>query len=319
VSLAVSEEPRVTAAAGDHRAGDAAGVALSVVVPSVNGLEDLLPCLAALAPETADVSLEVLVVDRCGPVVREAVQARYPWVRLLCAPAGTTIPALRAMAFAAARGRSVAVIEDHVLVPRGWARALLEAQRVAPVVGGAVENAACDRVVDWAAFLCEYSHCLSPLAAGPTTWVTGNNVVYPRSLLERYRHALAGDRWENHLHDTMHRDGVLLYCRPDIRVAHKKHYTVGEYLSQRYLYARSYAGGRAAGAGRVRRILLGAGAAALPPVLLWRIVTRVLAKRRHRRELAVALPLVALFVTAWAAGEVVGAWYGPGDALRRVC
>lgn len=297
----------------------AAAPALSVVVPSVNGLGDLLGCLDALAEEARDLPLEVLVVDRCGPEVRAAVAERHPWVRVIAAQARATIPTLRTIAFDAARAPSVAVIEDHVIVPRGWARALLDAQRDAPVVGGAVENAARTRLVDWAAFLCEYSHCILPLAAGPSTWVTGNNVVYPRDLLLQFRSELGADRWENHLHDALRRAGTPLVCRPDIVVGHKKHYTVGEYFSQRYLYARSYAGARVAGAGTAKRLAFGLAAAALPPVLLWRIVSRVLSKRRHRRELVASLPLLGVFVCAWAAGEVVGSWMGAGNSLERVC
>src|SRR6185503_17628122 len=153
---------------------------LTVVVPSVNGLGDLMDCLAALTRQRTDVDLEVLVADRCGESLRREVRATYPWVRLLEAPPATTIPDLRALAFREARGKSVAVIEDHVIVPKGWARALLDAQAGAEiVVGGAVENAAVDRLVDWAAFLCEYSHCILPLQEGPASWLTGNNVVYP--------------------------------------------------------------------------------------------------------------------------------------------
>jgi len=48
-------------------------------------------------------------------------------------------------------------------------------------------------------------------------------------------------------------------------------------------------------------------------------VGRVLTKRGHRWRLVCASPLVALFVCAWAAGEVVGAWAGAGDSLSRVC
>jgi hypothetical protein len=226
---------------------------------------------------------------------------------------------MRLLAFRAARGASVAVIEDHVIVPRGWARALLDASAGARVVGGAVENAATERTVDWAAFLCEYSHCIAPLPAGPSDWVTGNNVVYPKALLDRYVDRLGPEQWENHLHGLMRADGVELLCRPEISVGHKKHYTVWEYLSQRYLYARSYAGARVLGAGLPKRLAYGAAAAALPPVLYYRTVSRVLAKRRHRAELARGLPLIALFVCAWAAGEVAGAWFGAGDSLRKVC
>jgi hypothetical protein len=294
--------------------------ALTVVVPSVNGLGDLQDCLTALSKQRADVNLEVLVADRCGESLRGEVRRRFPWVRLLEAAPGTTIPDLRALAFREAKGASVAVIEDHVIVPPGWARALLDAQAGADVVvGGAVENAAVDRTVDWAAFLCEYSHCILPLPDGRVDWVTGNNVIYPRALLDRYESVLGRGQWENRLHDAMRRDGVPLVCRPQISVGHKKHYTVGEYLSQRYLYARSYAGARVADASLPKRLGYGAAALALPPLLMYRTVSRVLSKRRHRAELVRSLPLLAMFVVSWALGEMVGYVAGPGDSLAKVC
>jgi hypothetical protein len=223
-------------------------VALTVVVPSVNGFADLERTLRVLMAEAEDLPLEVLVVDRCGDAVRDSVRARFPQVRVLSAPEHTTIPTLRCLGFDAARGSSIAVIEDHVIVPRGWARAMIESLHGDVVVGGAVENAATDGIVDWAAFLCEYSHCLAPLPAGPSEWLTGNNVVYPRRLLDRYRSRLSSDRWEDYLHAMMRADGVVLMCRPDISVGHMKHVTVMEYVRQRYLYARSYAGARVADA-----------------------------------------------------------------------
>ena len=174
---------------------------LTVVVPSVNGLGDLQDCLTALSNQRADVDLEVLVADRCGEPLRAEVRRRFPWVQILEAPTGTTIPDLRALAFARAKARSVAVIEDHVIVPPGWAKALLDAQGGNDVVvGGAIENAAVDRLVDWAAFLCEYSHCITPLPEGPADWLPGNNMVYPRALLVRYQAVLGRGQWENRLH-----------------------------------------------------------------------------------------------------------------------
>ena len=292
---------------------------LSVVVPAVNTLDDLIGSLTALEAQS-DVQLEILVVDRLGDEVRAEIARRFPRARILPVPHGTTIPRMRELAFDAATGDAVAVIEDHVIVPPGWARALLDARRdTGAVIGGSIDNAARSSVIDWAAFLCEYSHCITPLPAGPTNALPGNNVIYDRSLLQRYRDTIAAGKWENHLHDAMHRDGVPMILRPEIGVGHKKHYTVGEYLSQRFLYARSYAGERVKGMPLAKRLSYGAAAFALPPLLMYRTVTRVLSKRRYRMQLMLSIPLLVLFILSWTAGEIVGYWAGPSDSLSRVC
>jgi len=166
---------------------DAATPDLSVVVPSVNGGRTLLECLTALQRNaTTGVVLEILVVDRCGDVIRRIVRKCFPEVVVLPVDPQTSIPEMRALAFRHARADAVAVIEDHVLVPRHWSRQLLSGLREGhDVIGGTVDNAASTRTVDWAAFLCEYSHVASA-AAGETDTLTGNNVVYPKALLERY-------------------------------------------------------------------------------------------------------------------------------------
>jgi hypothetical protein len=293
--------------------------ALSVVVPSVNGPSDLDGALEALEAQGAPDALEIVVVDRLGEQLREHVRRKFPRVKLLAVAPSATIPEMRAAAFDASTSEAVAVIEDHVIVPKGWANALLQAMNGSRrVVGGSVENAATDRLSDWAAFLCEYSHCINPLPSGPTSWLTGNNVVYPRALLQEFRHVIAEGAWENRLHDAMRDAGVALVCHPEIVVGHKKHFSVGEYLGQRYLYARSYAGARVKGRPLGPRLAYAAAAFALPPLLLWRTVSRVVSKRRHLGHLVLSLPLLALFVCAWAAGEVIGYARGAGDSLSRV-
>ena len=276
-------------------------------------------CLEALEAERAEVDFEVLVPDRVGKATRATIAAEFPKVRVIAASASTTIPELRAMAFEQASGAAVAVIEDHVLVPRGWARAMLNCLADGEdVVGGAVENAATDRLVDWAAFLCEYHHLLPPIPAGPVDCLTGNNTVYRRSVLACYADAWRAGQWEDHLHRAMRRGGVTLHQHPEIVVGHRMHYTVGRYFGQRFLYSRAWAGMRSANAPVPEPLIRGAVALLLPPVLFWRVVRTVWKKKSHRRELIRSLPLIALFTLAWGAGEMVGYWFGAGDALARV-
>lgn len=292
---------------------------LSVVIPSVNGLGDLLGCLEAVERLRTSLRLEVVVVDRLGGEVADTVRRRFPEVRLLPTAPDATIPQMRDLAFREVRGPAVAVIEDHIIVPPKWGRQLLTALEAGhDVVGGPIENAATERWIDWASFLCEYSACLPPLPAGPADWLPGNNVVYRRAVLERYRSVTAEGAWENRLHDAIRADGGTLWCQADLLVGHKKHYTFGEYLSQRFLYARSYAGARVRKASGTGKAGYGLAALALPPLLLYRTLRRIIAKGVPPRRILTTLPLIAVFVTSWGLGEVVGYWFGAGSSLSRV-
>jgi hypothetical protein len=291
---------------------------LSVIIPLVNSIDDLRGCLNALrAQQGAD--LEIIVVDRLGGAVRGVLTREFPEAILIPMAGDATIPEMRAKGFERATSNSVGVIEDHVIVPPDWAGKLLDAIRAgANVAGGPIENAAVGTQIDWAAFLCEYCGCLPPLRGGESTWLPGNNIVYRRALLERYKNVIDQGKWENHLHDAMRADGVKLIMLPDLIVGHKMHYTFNLYMSQRYLYARSYAGARVADKPVLIRLAYGVAAFALPPLMFWRTLSRILAKGRHLDRLWPSIPMLIAFVFSWGAGEVVGYWFGPGKSLSKV-
>ena len=293
---------------------------LSVVVPSVNGLAALVPTLAALEEQESVTHLEILVPERTGGETRNTLSRRFPGVLVIPVASGTPIPAMRRMAFERASAPVVAVIEDHVVVPPDWARRLADAvDEARPIVGGWVRNAATERLVDRAAYLCEYGHMLTTLPSGPADWLTGNNVAYHRTVLDRLKHVIDEDRWEDRLHEAARAESLTLHRITEIEVEHKMHYkSAFEYASQRYLYSRAYAGMRLGESGKLRSILYGLAALALPPILLARIVHNGWGVPEARTDLGRSLPMLALFVGSWALGEVVGAWTGPGDALGRV-
>ena len=296
-----------------------ASVELSVVVPSVNGYGDLHDCLEALEVLREEVALEVVVVDRLGGDLPRAVAADFPLVRILSVDPETSIPAMRAVGFEHAAGQAVGVIEDHIHVRPGWGRRIVKALAEGmTVVGGPIENTAIDRTVDWAAFLCEYSHCLPPWKTEPTLWLPGNNVAYQRDILMRYANLARKGLWENAMHDAMRTDGVQLTRVADLVVDHKKHYSIGEYLAVRYHYSRSFAGMRTDGQPWPKRLVLGFLAFGLPPLLLARIVRKVGRNGRYRARLFRSLPLISGFTVVWAAGEIVGYWAGGGHSLALV-
>lgn len=292
---------------------------MSVVIPSVNGWSDLRGALDAVYAQQGGGTVEVLVVERVGEIVRAAIRDSFPSATVIEVASHVTIPQMRAMAFEAAHAEIIGVIEDHVIVPPDWIQRMLATHATgAQVVGGAVDNAATGNLVDRAAFLCEYSHCLNPPPNGPAPWLTGNNVTYRKSLLQRFNSTLRQGRWEDALHDAFRDAGITLISQPDIRVGHNKHYSIGEYTSQRYLYSRAYAAMRVRNAPNIKRLLFGCATIALPPLIYWRVISEVMKSGRYRRELFRSLPLLAVFAVAWALGEAMGYWCGDGGALAKV-
>lgn len=292
------------------------GSPLSVVVASVNGFPYLGECLGALERRCPEV--EVVVADWTDPVTRMQVRERWPGVRLLSFDDPMAVPELRAAGIAAATAPHVAVIEDHCMVRDGWSHRILAAHAAGhPVVGGAIRNAAVRRIRDWAAFLCEYSEHMEPVAGGRVGSLPGMNVSYDRRALTAMAELLAQGRWETWLHPHLQRQGFALFCDPAIVVDHAKEFGVCEFLSQRYHYARSHAGMRNPQP-CWRRFVYLCGSALLVPLLYLRVARNVVTKRRQRRRLVAATPLLLLYLGAWALGEAVGYAAGGGRSILKV-
>lgn len=296
------------------------GVDLTVIVPAVNGLDILLETLEALHGQRGGTRLEVIVPDRNDDRTRSVVRDRYPHVNLIPVEPGTSIPTMRRLSFEAARGRGIAVIEDHVIVPPDWASSLVGAlDGGARIVGGWVYNAATDRLADRAAFICEYGHMLTLLPSGEAPWLTGNNVAYAHELIREFWSVIEEERWEDRLHGAIAAAGIPLVLLSDVQVAHKMHFeSAFEYAGQRFLYSRGYAAMRLRDAGAGKRAFHGLASLALPPILLVRIVKNGWVAPQVRLDLIKSAPFLALFVVAWALGESLGALRGPGDSLGRV-
>ena len=304
---------------------DATGAApdVAVVIPLVNPLPVVTECLEALAAEQAGTVAEVIVVDRCHGSTRESIQKRFPWVRLISANADQSIPELRAIGVAASHAQIIAMIEDHCVVCPGWLaqiRAVLDSEDATRYagVGGPVENAAVGRIVDWAAFLCEYSGAMSPLPTGDAEGVPGNNAAYRRSVLDDIGADAYGRLWEHFWQKDIVNRGFTFRCQNEMVVSHNREFGFTEYLTQRFHYSRSFAAMRNRRCGPVRRAAHAAASVILPVVLLLRIGREVLRKRRHLDKLVLSLPLLVLFTISWACGELVGGLFGPGKSLAKV-
>jgi hypothetical protein len=288
-----------------------------VVIASVNGRSMLEPTLDALDRQPERGRMEILVVDKVGGATREWLKTRQPAIRLIEVDHGT-IPELRYQGVIASTGELVAIVEDHGEVEPGWASALIAAhQGPWGAVGGAVENGR-DGLVNWAAFLCEYTPYMGPVVEGEWHDLPGNNIAYKRDALLRHAHELKAGRWESWINARLHEEGIKTAATNGAVVRHIKPFHLGEFLVQRFHFARSYAGMRRVDQGLVKRLVYGFGSAALPVLLSLRVARQASSKRVEPGRLLAAAPLIGLFFTVGAFGEMLGYLFGPGTSLSRV-
>jgi glycosyltransferase involved in cell wall biosynthesis len=293
---------------------------LSVVVASANGRDSLARCLAAL--ERSSEPLEVIVVaDASAQAAAKQVIGDGSGIVLVRLEGRRTIPELRSAGIRRAHAAIVAIVGDHYEVDPRWASAVLASHRRHPraAIGGAVENASGDRLVDRAAYLCEYHPFMPPFAEHASTTLPGPNASYDRDVLERECPDLL-DRgaWDHVLHERLASRGVRSWMDPSIVASYTKRLTAAEFLTQRYRFGRSYGAASAATAPLGRRLLRAAAAPAIVVLQLWRTTARAVADPRTRRWALPCWPLFALSAVAWSAGEAMGYAFGDGGASLDV-
>jgi hypothetical protein len=302
---------------------------LSIVVTVVSDtaqpadLRHLESCLEALELQTSPPSLEILVTCESNLPGIEKLQQRFSTVSFICVdrlrtaaqePSREHHDILRGIGFRRARGILIASLEDHDRPDPQWCAQLVK-EHVRPyaAIGGAIENGI-DRLMNWAVYFCDFGRYQNPLPAGPSTSASDANVCYKREALEFVREAWDQSYNETRVHAALGARGALIALSPDVIVyQHRLNLRLRAVLLERYVWARSYAAVRVAGARFLSRFVLLALCPVLPPVLVIRQFMTVLRKRRNRGAFLRALPLTFLLDMVWAYGEFVG--YLTGRAM----
>lgn len=305
---------------GIATAGD--GVPLSVVVIMFSGPDALARCLQALSDQRDVPQPEILVP--CDDALPEArsLAGRFPSVRFLRV-AGMRMPAgLRAQAVAQARGRVVALVEDHCMPDPDWCARIIDAHRAGhAAVGGSVEKgfapgSSNDTALDWAVYLTDYSRYMNPLPAGPATTLTDCNVSYKREALEAIREVWADAFHENLVNGRLREEGASLWLDPRIVVRNYRPLTLGRAIRDRYSFGRLFAATRVAGRPFAQRLVYAAAACIMPPILAGRAAHNLRARRRHQGQIMRCAPALVFVASVWMLGEMIGYLTGSPRSSR---
>jgi hypothetical protein len=304
---------------------------LSVVVAIVSdttGHPDtvhLEPCLEALGRQPLASTMEIIVPYH--PAVRgiTALKGRFPNVHFLEVADLRTYTGgggsrehhdeLRARGLAVARGKVVALIEDHGIVAPDWSTRLLEAH-AGPfaALGGAIENGV-DRPLNWAVYFCDFLRYQNPLPEGETAIVSDANVAYKRTALESIRPI-----WQEIFHEAsvtaaLRSRGQKLSLAPAaVLYQHRQGLRVSSALRERFVWGRSYAATRARLAHLPQRVFWAVFAPSLPVLMMARMTLVAWQKRRTMTAFLKALPLTSALAVSWACGEWIGYVTGRANA-----
>jgi hypothetical protein len=232
----------------------------------------------------------------------------YPAVKVLSGP-GETVFELRERAIAEASGDIVAVTEDHCRAAPDWCQRIIDAHADFPeadVIGGAVANGACD-ASGWASFLISNGPFLPPLATRERPIVTGHaNVSFKRRALWGWG---AGGLDDGRYRVQLRERGGHLMTDGRIRVLHVQWFPLVDACVYQFHGGRALAGSQRRHLSAWHWWLLPVRAAVNTPRLAIRAALR---DRAIWSSMLRCQPWLALLLTCYYSGELVGHVFGPG-------
>ena len=259
--------------------------------------------LHCISREASALRAEVIVAAPAGS--READLARGG-AALVEVPGDPVTPVLWKAGIDAAGGDLLALTIAQCVPQPGWLPALCNALAPDSAAAGGPIVLGSRRPSVVAAYHLRYSPFRLPFDRHEARDVPGDNAVYRRTALEAVAEAWRDGFWENEVHVALRARGEPLLLDPRPRTALRTVGGAAAFSRQRFRHGRAYGAWRAAtGARRVRALL----APLVPAVMVGRIVQRL--TPADRPLFVKALPFLALYLSAWTAGETLGLLHDP--------
>lgn len=292
---------------------------LSIVVASVYSHQELETWLDTLVQQVKGKQIETIVADCSQDGSLSKMMAKYRGVIFIPFPTHTALPVLLGAGIAKSTGNIIAITDSTSFPDEQWIASILKAHEAShPVIGGAVEVNGCKRLVDWAAYFCDYSKFMCPLAEGVVRELPGNNLSFKRWALGIGQQYVQNGFWKTYWCRTLQEAGIELLLVPSIKVNYKKSFRLFPFLIRRFHHGRCFAGMRIKQASILTRSYYWAASHLLPVLLLFRTVTTVLPKKRHQKEFVISFPILLLSIISWSLGEYWGYLAGSGKSCAHI-
>jgi glycosyltransferase involved in cell wall biosynthesis len=280
---------------------------LSVVIGSHNARSSVRECLSALESQRAGHDVEIIVIDNSTDGTADIIRREFPSLNLVKAPPSALIPELWGIGVRQSAGAIIATTTSHFVPRPDWIEQILLAHELPHAgIGGAIENDDSAGLVDWAVYFCRYSSYMLPFVEKSAPEIAADNASYKRSALERRQWAMQDGFWEVMIHAEFKKQGLSLSMNPAIVMSHRRSFGFPDFVRQRFRHGQQFGAARAASMSGRRRLVYIIMSPLIPLIFLSRIARQVLTKRRRVGKFLLALPVLALFLLSWSAGELSG-------------
>lgn len=292
----------------------------SVVIPSYNSEQTIMPCLASVCNQDLTVPYEVIVVDSSSDATPALIRDHYPTVRMIRRNQRVGIGPAKNLGIEVAQGELVAVTGSDCIVSPSWLRQMEELHAWFPgyaAVGGPIINGNSQGTVSWTGYLAEFSEFLPREGSvRESTHIPSGNISYKRYVFERY--GGFPEEIVKHVDLLFHwricQRGERLLFDPTIRVAHCHRIYLGDYLYHQLDIGRGTVQAlrrtNLPGSTLVRyRLLASVFLPALPLVKFTRSSYRFLRwQPKALWKMPLIFPLFALGLLYWVAGFACEVW-----------
>ncbi|MBA2271796.1 MAG: hypothetical protein H0W20_14555 [Chthoniobacterales bacterium] len=262
-------------------------------------------CLSALEGQR-DEHTQVIAAPACSPALELVRQ--FPWVEWLPPAPDALIPNLWSQGLAAARGEVVAITIAQFTPAADWVAQIRAAhgRLDSAGIGGAIDPPARGSAVAWATYFLRYSSLFKLDREQKVNDLAGDNASYKREAIAAHAKSIREGFWEQEFHRLVLAEGESLSFVPEIRVTQTASFGLRRFCAQRFSHGRHFGDDRVRGRSFLFRLAGIVAAPLIPVLLLAKILQRLRAKPSYLGSFLHSLPVLLLFIAAWATGEVWG-------------
>ncbi len=294
-------------------------IKISVIVISDGQSAKLKRCLKSIFHNPIDDKIEILVAGSDSNESLIALKKDFSSINFLKLQQPPKTPVFVSSAIAKSQGEIIALINSSCIAQSDWLSSILKAhQSPALVIGGSVEPLKPMKILDWAAYFCDYSRFMPALKSGASDVVPGNNFSFKRAALEIGKDFIYPEFWKSFWCRKLQNAGQILILEPAIQVHYDSELLLAHFLKKRFHQGRCFAAMRIESVSDFKKLMFICGSFFLPLIFFTRLLSIILEKKRLIKEFFISIPFILLALLSWSCGEFCGCIAGMGKSCDYI-